>query len=93
MKRVLFLDFSVWISYNQEMWFTKHEPIHGPEPDYMAARRVIVTLYAGESAWLVVAAFIVVSAVIVHEIVTRRGGWGRGKSRRNDRDKRDKEDG
>lgn len=44
-----------------------------------------MTFYAGESAWFVVLAFVVVSAVIVHEIVTRRKGNRRNVSETEDR--------
>jgi hypothetical protein len=37
-----------------------------------------VTFYAGESAWFVVLAFIVVTTVIIHEIITRRAEKRRG---------------
>jgi len=88
MKHDLFLDFFVLISYNQEMKFTNHEHIKAfRETIPFMARRVIVTLYAAESAWLVVPAFIVVAAVIIHDIISRRRGGGSGKSRDDDRGK------
>jgi len=48
-------------------------------------RRVIVTFYTNESAWFVALAFIVVAAVVIHEIVTRRRNGRRGDSGTNDR--------
>jgi|HigsolmetaAR203D_1030402.scaffolds.fasta_scaffold11012_2 hypothetical protein len=48
-------------------------------------RRVIVTFYMSESAWFVALAFVVVSAVIIHEIVTRRRNGRRGDSGTKDR--------
>jgi len=44
-----------------------------------------VTFYMSESAWFVALAFVVVSAVIIHEIVTRRRNGRRGDSGTKDR--------
>lgn len=51
-----------------------HEHAAGQNTSSQTDRRVTVTFFAGESAWLIVLAFIVVTTVVIYEIITRRSG-------------------
>jgi hypothetical protein len=63
--------------------FHEHDFLRGPLS--YVDRRVTVTFYMGESAWFIVLAFIVITAVVIHEILTRRAVKRRGLSEIEDR--------